>query len=156
MLDEAKRQVPAIFAERGEHRPLMIIEAPGIGVFILPLDFGDTGDQKRRMMAAVRDFLQSMNAQRYIMIFEAWYTQTNVPPNADGSLKDGELMPSERPDRMECILLFGEDKSGNSVGGMWQISRAGKKASLGEFDTQIDTMMPMNAFTGILGERTRH
>jgi hypothetical protein len=84
---------------------------------IMPAPFSDER-QKSAFIKAIRMTLKAFRGSvvNYAMISEAWAAEQNTPP------RDGDLAPSERETRRECVIVSAGDHQ-RAIMKMWEIIR---------------------------------
>lgn len=80
---------------------------------------------KQIMLEKMRQIAKEKDIVRYAVELEAW-SAVSMDDNPD------LRRPKERPDRMETLVIMGEDRQNNRSCTMIEIERKGDKAYLGE------------------------
>jgi hypothetical protein len=100
-------------------------------------------------------FMRSIEAQRFVLVSECWMVAT--PSEAEGLalMASGETLET-RDDRMEVVMMVGQDVSGETLTGMAMITRERGKPHLGALERRNVALM--SAFAGLLRplRETRH
>jgi hypothetical protein len=87
---------------------------------IMPAPFGDER-QKSAFIAAIREAMKifGRSVVSYAFVSEAWTAQQDHAP------RQGDLMPSQRETRRECVIVSAGDHD-NARMKMWEIMRDGQ------------------------------
>lgn len=137
--DELRNLVEAskAFAERSlvrdrakELAPMFHLIAPEgsdktDAVVVTPWD-GDI--QKQLAVLEVKKISHEMNAQACVFMTEAWVVKKDAVPNTPWHIRRAKaelrnLIPSQSPDRIECVVIFAIDAGGDHASTMLQIVR---------------------------------
>jgi hypothetical protein len=93
-------------SDKGAHIPLMVKDM----------------EDKDQIADGVRQFLKEKKITRYVSMLECWTLkakgEAGIPPEV---LSGGSL--EKHPDRREAIHVLAEDKSGDTISGMFYILR---------------------------------
>jgi hypothetical protein len=127
--DFASQFAPIAFKNMLDHghlTPVFFCQAADNTLHIIGTMFRDVGD-KNAVAAEVEKFIAENKIVRYAHAMEAWVVmaQPNNPI-------DMRTAPSANPNRVERIVITGEDWSGRNYMQMWPIIRDGKKISIGD------------------------
>lgn len=148
--EEIKQVAAALFRAKGEHIPLFYMQLAGVkGPVITSAQWDDSANKAYKFML-VRTGIELGAVERCCLVHEMWYAQYKTP--ASGVIDiDNTPLPSERPDRMEMLMIVGVDRDAHRIG-HWEIKRPGtkKRPHLGEFQNIDDFTSISNAFRGLL------
>ena len=130
MIDFASQFCERMFAMKGEiHAQYHAVPAQGAHFIHVPTGDKDTAVAMTRALFELRDVV------RYIFFAEAW---TVAKPIGDEELK--RMMKrggvSMHPERVEIIMLQGEDREAGMIMAQRRIIRTGKRAHLGPLEWQ--------------------
>lgn len=139
------------FEKFGEHVPMFL--APEAGL-VMPIPHRNMAE-KRMLVSMVKAIFKEQRVTRYGFAFEAW--MATIPLVHKASIDIGNVtLPSERPDRQECIMIITEEKGKPPITGMWLIKRNKKgRGKIGEFQL-LDGAEEVGAFRNMLGTEILH
>lgn len=130
IFDFAKSKAPVIFNKDGYHSPLFLLDVPDKGLGLCPMSW-DGNDEKTNMLNAMKEAFREMGGARYVGIVESWMATDTREEYESGTF----VPPSQRPDKKEIVMIFGEDIDGSCLMGAYHIVRPnGEKPRLGEFE----------------------
>jgi hypothetical protein len=128
LFDIAAKNAAKMFLESDDHVVLPMWHAvQGNGEHILIATPWDGDDEKDMTVAMLRSVFRQKHVKRFAFIVEAW-TAKVTPPERITTAEQGYLeydgpRPSEHPDRREVLMITAEDRSGESIMGMYYILR---------------------------------
>ena len=127
--EDGELPFPSWLIERKDGRRLLLATPMGRG-------------ESDSVAAAVRKAIKEFGGVRYAYAVETWF----LAPMSDKELAELKVRPSESPDRLEGILISGEDISGEQKSVMYEIKRfLGAKPTLGKAQHSDE-------FTGIFAD----
>lgn len=154
MFDVAKDISRKVFEKDGYHSPLFLLSIPSRGgLGLCPMSWQDN-DEKRAMLAELKSVFRKEGGDAYVGIVESWLAVCKPE-----EWEKDKTPPSERPDRKECLMIFGEDSSGARMLGQFPITRnKDNKPILGEFDSwdSADNRGDILMMDGMFQPVTRH
>jgi hypothetical protein len=105
LIGSAEQLIPLwhIVPEEGPH---VIVATPFQG-----------GDSKDMVAFAIQKLLKEHNATKYAFLSEAWMAVANK------EWKDGDTPPSERPDRIEIVMVMAQGYDEPTLQRTWKILR---------------------------------
>lgn len=109
----------------------------GDGVVMPAMLLWDHPSERAAMIDQLRAEFAKRGVDRFVAATEMWMVK--VPVSMDTKIIDqkallGGVQPRDHKDRVECILVHAEDKSGRAIIGQYSIIRDGKTGRLGDFD----------------------
>lgn len=117
LFDTCLKSVRKSFMEDGELVTKWVVEDKN-NVRLLVVFTPDI--PKDAVIGKMREMVEDQGIVRYVVETEAWMGVGGGPP------------PSQRPDRMEAIVVMGADRQGNNLFASIEIERKGDKHYLGE------------------------
>lgn len=127
LLEIAKTMVIEEFRKHGTINPTFMFDNPPGGYTTsMQTAWTDTAE-KAGVALAVRKMLEFIKAERYAIITEAWYVSVEVDKDtsAGEAYRDATKgpLPSEHPDRKECITIIVWGSGPEPLGHMFEIKR---------------------------------
>lgn len=118
-----------IFDDCGEVQPMWVGQSEEGEIYPITSVFGSP-EEKEATAMALKEIFNKFDVVRYVSMLESWMVV------ADSNTYDPETdaMPSQHPDRMEVILIVGEDGDTEIIGYFKIIREEGKKPSLSKFE----------------------
>jgi len=125
--------------KEAELAPIFLMVGPEDENILMPAPWRDE-NQKRIMLAAVREIMKDKRVTSYSEVSEAW--SSVQPKDWKPGMPEGPA-PSERPDRKEIVIAIAADRT-TAKSRAWDIVR-------GEAGSIVDLRLDGNALTGLEG-----
>jgi len=105
--DQARR---VLIGTKEELAPMWMLRGLDGSVEIIATPWGGP-EQKHLTVEAMRSVMRKRQIIAYSLLVEAWFAHAERDEvNADGTIKGP--MPSQRPDRKECVCILAQDHYG--------------------------------------------
>jgi hypothetical protein len=151
LFDHAKAHSRQSMEKEGGIFPIFFCHVPGVdGCGVIPC-FWNSPIQKLFVVNQVKAKFQELKIDRFAFYGESWITdRTGLAPD--------EPAPPERlANRKECILVFAEDKSGQSKVGWWPIRESDGNVTLDDFVLQTEALTSTSmTFANMFGVKIFH
>jgi hypothetical protein len=145
-IDAARMSAAGAMRINGRVEPMIIGHTGDGRVVVYQLsDWMGSDLAKDIALAAIGVELRKQQAELYVVMTEAWY----APAAEDGPMAG--LMPSQRPDRMEALVVSASDREGDTVATYRTVRNANGKFQRFDLKDNTDLIPGMAAKSRFLG-----